>query len=180
MPPGRLAAALEVLVVATRLGLTSFGGPVAHLRYFRSEYVLRRRWLDEQTYADVMAHCQFPPGLARSQVGITIGIFRAELLGGLAAWLGFTLPSATLLVLFAHGIRGLARSPSSPSACSRRPGSRWPSRRRRPGRRSRCCAEGAAGLRSVLEHRHGEEGARIVHRDQVVDGELERFTGAEV
>lgn len=107
MPPGRLSAALEVLVVATRLGLTSFGGPVAHLGYFRNEYVVRRRWLDEQTYADVVALCQFLPGPASSQVGITVGIFRAGLLGGLAAWLGFTLPSATALVLFALGIRGL-------------------------------------------------------------------------
>ena len=107
MPPGRLSAALEVLVVATRLGLTSFGGPVAHLGYFRNEYVVRRRWLDEQTYADVVALCQFLPGPASSQVGITIGIFRAGLLGGLAAWLGFTLPSAIALVLFALGIRGL-------------------------------------------------------------------------
>ena len=107
MPSGRLAAALEVLVVATRLGLTSFGGPVAHLGYFRSEYVVRRRWLDEQTYADVVALCQFLPGPASSQVGIAIGIFRAGLLGGLAAWLGFTLPSAIALVLFALGIRGL-------------------------------------------------------------------------
>ena len=107
MPPGRLSAALEVLAVATRLGLTSFGGPVAHLGYFRSEYVVRRRWLDEQTYADVVALCQFLPGPASSRVGITIGIFRAGLPGGLAAWLGFTLPSATVLVLFALGIRGL-------------------------------------------------------------------------
>jgi len=107
MPSGRLAAALDVLVVATRLGLTSFGGPVAHLGYFRSEYVVRRRWLDEQTYADVVALCQFLPGPASSQVGIAIGIFRAGLLGGLAAWLGFTMPSAIALVLFAVGIRGL-------------------------------------------------------------------------
>ena len=107
MPSGRLAAAFEVLAVATRLGLTSFGGPVAHLGYFRSEYVVRRRWLDEQTYADVVALCQFLPGPASSQVGIAIGIFRAGLLGGLAAWLGFTLPSAIALVLFALGIRGL-------------------------------------------------------------------------
>ncbi|HEX5528634.1 MAG TPA: chromate efflux transporter [Methylomirabilota bacterium] len=107
MPSGRLAAAFEVLAVATRLGLTSFGGPVAHLGYFRSEYVVRRRWLDEQTYADVVALCQFLPGPASSQVGIAIGIFRAGLLGGLAAWLGFTLPSALALVLFALGIRGL-------------------------------------------------------------------------
>jgi chromate transporter len=96
-----------VLAVAARLGLTSFGGPVAHLGYFRSEYVVRRRWLDEHTYADVVALCQFLPGPASSQVGITIGIFRAGLLGGLAAWLGFTLPSALLLVLFALGVRGL-------------------------------------------------------------------------
>jgi chromate transporter len=107
MPSGRLVAALEVLAVATRLGLTSFGGPVAHLGYFRSEYVVRRRWLDEQTYADVVALCQFLPGPASSQVGIAIGIIRAGLLGGLAAWLGFTLPSAIALVLFALGIRGL-------------------------------------------------------------------------
>jgi len=107
MPSGRLAAALEVLAVATRLGLTSFGGPVAHLGYFRSEYVVRRRWVDEQTYADVVALCQFLPGPASSQVGIAIGIFRAGLLGALAAWVGFTLPSAIVLVLFALGIRGL-------------------------------------------------------------------------
>jgi chromate transporter len=107
MPPARLSATLEVLAVATRLGLTSFGGPVAHLGYFRSEYVVRRRWLDEQTYADVVALCQFLPGPASSQVGIAIGILRAGLPGGLAAWLGFTLPSAIVLVLFALGVRGL-------------------------------------------------------------------------
>ena len=107
MPSGRLAAALEVLAVATRLGLTSFGGPVAHLGYFRSEYVVRRRWVDEQTYADLVALCQFLPGPASSQVGIALGIFRAGLLGGLAAWLGFTLPSAIALVAFALGVRGL-------------------------------------------------------------------------
>jgi chromate transporter len=107
MPPHRLAAVLEVLGVATRLGLTSFGGPVAHRGYFRREYVVRRRWLDEQTYADVVALCQFLPGPASSQVGIAVGILRAGLAGGLAAWLGFTLPSAILLVLFARSIRGL-------------------------------------------------------------------------
>jgi chromate transporter len=98
---------LEVLAVATRLGLTSFGGPVAHLGYFRSEYVLRRRWVDEQTYADLVALCQFLPGPASSQLGIAIGILRAGLLGGFAAWVGFTLPSAVALVLFGLGIRGL-------------------------------------------------------------------------
>ena len=97
---------LEVLAVASRLGLTSFGGPVAHLGYYRSEYVVRRRWLDEPTYADLVALCQFLPGPASSQVGIAIGIFRAGLLGGLAAWVGFTLPSAIALVLFGLGIKG--------------------------------------------------------------------------
>jgi chromate transporter len=103
----RLRAVLEVLAVATRLGLTSFGGPVAHLGYYRSEYVLRRRWVDEQTYADLVALCQFLPGPASSQIGIAIGILRAGLLGGFAAWVGFTLPSAIALVLFGLGIRGL-------------------------------------------------------------------------
>ena len=98
MPSGRLAAALEVLAVATRLGLTSFGGPIAHLGYFRRSSSVRRRWLDERTYADLVALCQFLPGPASSQVGIAIGIVRAGLLGALAAWLGFTLPSAIALV----------------------------------------------------------------------------------
>ncbi len=101
--PGR-GAVLEVLAVSTRLGLTSFGGPVAHLGYFRDEYVVRRRWLDEQTYADLVALCQFLPGPASSQVGIGIGTLRAGPLGGLAAWLGFTLPSALALTAFAYGV----------------------------------------------------------------------------
>ena len=96
---------IEVLAVATRLGLTSFGGPVAHLGYFRDEYVVRRKWVDEQTYADLVALCQFLPGPASSQVGIAVGIGRAGLLGGLAAWVGFTLPSALALVAFAYGVR---------------------------------------------------------------------------
>jgi len=89
---------LEVLGVATRLGLTSFGGPIAHLGYFRDEYVIRRKWLDERSYADLVALCQFLPGPASSQVGIGIGIARAGLLDGFAAWLGFTLPSALALL----------------------------------------------------------------------------------
>src|SRR5882672_937798 len=100
-------SALEVLAAATRLGLTSFGGPVAHLGYFREEYVVRRKWLDEATYADLVALCQFLPGPASSQVGIAIGITRGGLLGGVAAWLGFTLPSAIALVAFAYGLRVL-------------------------------------------------------------------------
>jgi chromate transporter len=96
--------ALEVLAVATRLGLTSFGGPVAHLGYFHEEYVLRRKWLDEHRYADLVALCQFLPGPASSQVGIAVGITRAGLAGGVAAWLGFTLPSAIALVIFAFAV----------------------------------------------------------------------------
>ncbi|MGE3599565.1 MAG: chromate transporter [Dehalococcoidia bacterium] len=101
-PPG---SALEVLRASTRLGLTSFGGPVAHLGYFREEYVDRRRWLDDQSYADLVALCQFLPGPASSQVGIAIGILRAGLRGGVDAWLGFTLPSAIAMVIFAYSVR---------------------------------------------------------------------------
>ena len=95
----------EVFWVALRLGLTSFGGPIAHLGYFHDEYVVRRKWLNEETYADVVALCQFLPGPASSQVGIIVGIVRAGLLGGLFAWLAFTLPSAIALVLFAYGVQ---------------------------------------------------------------------------
>src|SRR6266540_303091 len=98
---------LEVLVVATRLGLTSFGGPIAHLGYFREEYVRRRKWIDEDAYADLVALCQFLPGPTSSQVGIAIGIVRAGLPGAVAAWLGFTLPSAIILVAFAFGLQRL-------------------------------------------------------------------------
>ena len=83
---------LEVLAVFLRLGLTSFGGPVAHLGYFRDEFVQRRRWLDDRGYADLVALCQFLPGPASSQVGIAVGLLRAGTLGALAAWIGFTLP----------------------------------------------------------------------------------------
>lgn len=95
---------LEVLGVFTRLGLTSFGGPIAHLGYMKTELVDRRRWADDATYADLVALCQFLPGPASSQVGIAMGIERAGLLGGLAAWIGFTLPSALALALFAMGL----------------------------------------------------------------------------
>jgi chromate transporter len=94
----------EVLLVFLRLGLTSFGGPIAHLGYFHEEFVVRRRWLDEKTYADLVALCQFLPGPASSQVGLAIGLSRAGYLGSLAAWVGFTMPSAIALVLFAYGV----------------------------------------------------------------------------
>jgi chromate transporter len=92
----------EVFAAALRLGLTSFGGPIAHLGYFRHEYVERRHWLDEASFADLVALCQSLPGPASSQLGIAIGTRRAGPLGGVAAWLGFTLPSAIILVLFAR------------------------------------------------------------------------------
>lgn len=91
----------EVLRVAARLGVTSFGGPVAHLGYFHEEYVVRRKWLDEPTYADLVALCQFLPGPASSQLGISIGLLRAGFWGAMAAWAGFTLPSAALMIAFA-------------------------------------------------------------------------------
>ena len=92
---------LEILFVSTRLGLTSFGGPVAHLGYFHEEYVRRRKWMDEKSYADLVALCQFLPGPASSQVGIGIGVMRAGVLGGIISFLGFTLPSVVALILFA-------------------------------------------------------------------------------
>ena len=93
-----------VFLVFLRLGLTSFGGPVAHLGYFREELVVRRRWLSERNYADLVALCQFLPGPASSQVGMALGLARAGYPGALAAWLGFTLPSAVALILFALGL----------------------------------------------------------------------------
>ena len=95
---------LEVFLVFLRLGLTSFGGPVAHLGYFRQDIVVHRGWLDEAAYADLVALCQFLPGPASSQVGIALGIRRAGLPGGVAAWIGFTAPSAAALILFAYGV----------------------------------------------------------------------------
>lgn len=95
--------AFEVLWVFLKLGLSSFGGPVAHLSYFRQEFVVRRRWLDEQTFADLVSLCQFLPGPASSQTGFAIGLMRAGFAGALAAFTGFTLPSAVALVLFAYG-----------------------------------------------------------------------------
>ncbi|KAA0939882.1 chromate efflux transporter [Psychrobacter sp. ANT_H59] len=97
-------SAWAVFLIFLRLGLTSFGGPVAHLGYFRDEFVIRRKWLTENSYADLIALCQFLPGPASSQVGIAIGLSRAGYTGALAAWTGFTLPSAIVLMLFAIGI----------------------------------------------------------------------------
>ena len=98
----------EILFVATRLGVTSFGGPIAHIGYFRDEYVVRRKWLDEESFAELVALCQFLPGPASSQLGIAIGTRRAGAVGGFAAWLGFTLPSALALILFAYGVHEFA------------------------------------------------------------------------
>jgi chromate transporter len=103
---GKTAALMEVLGVSLKLGLTSFGGPIAHLGYFHNEYIRRRKWLDERSYADLVALCQFLSGPASSQVGIGIGMLRAGVLGGIVAWLGFTLPSVIALVAFAFLLQG--------------------------------------------------------------------------
>jgi chromate transporter len=103
----RLGSPVEVLLAFFKLGVSCFGGPIAHIGYFRQEFVVRRRWLDEQTYADLVALCQFLPGPASSQVGFSLGLMRSGYLGGLAAWVGFTLPSAIALVLFAYGANAL-------------------------------------------------------------------------
>jgi chromate transporter len=100
--------AREVFGAFLRLGLTSFGGPIAHLGYFREEFVVRRKWLDDKAYADLVALCQFLPGPASSQTGFSIGLMRAGYAGALAAWTAFTLPSAIALVLFAYGAKALS------------------------------------------------------------------------
>ncbi len=103
---------LEIFLVFLKLGLTCFGGPAAHLGYFRAEFVERRRWLTERGYGDLVALAQFLPGPASSQTGFGIGLMRGGLPGGLAAWTGFTLPSAVLMVLFAFGAGSTAGSPA--------------------------------------------------------------------
>lgn len=103
----RFKLLFELLGVSTKLGLTSFGGPIAHLGYFHDEYVRRRKWMDERSYADLVALCQFLPGPASSQVGIGIGVMRAGLLGGVVAWFGFTIPSVIALVLFAYFLKSI-------------------------------------------------------------------------
>ena len=97
----------EVLLTFLRLGCTSFGGPVAHIGYFRTEFVERRRWLPEPSFADLVALCQFMPGPASSQLGMSIGLLRGGPLGMLAAWVGFTLPSALAMLAFAYGVEAL-------------------------------------------------------------------------
>ncbi len=97
------SSAWTIFLSFLRLGCTSFGGPIAHLGYFRNEFVIRRKWLDEATYADIVGLCQFLPGPASSQVGFTIGLLEGGPLGALAAWTAFTLPSALLMFAFAYG-----------------------------------------------------------------------------
>src|ERR1700748_2761933 len=105
-----LKSPLEILLFFLRLGCTCFGGPIAPLGYFRAEFVERRQWLTERAYADLVALSQFLPGPASSQTGFGIGLMRGGLPGGLAAWTGFTVPSAVLLVLFAFGAGSIAGS----------------------------------------------------------------------
>jgi len=107
VPSTPRGSAVEVFLVFLRLGLTSFGGPIAHLGYFRAELVARRRWIDERGYGELVALSQFLPGPSSSQVGFALGLLRAGPLGALAAFTGFTLPSAVLLVLFAFGVSGI-------------------------------------------------------------------------
>lgn len=99
-----------IFLIFLRLGLTSFGGPVAHLGFFREEFVTRRQWLSDRSYADLVALCQFLPGPASSQVGIALGLSRAGYRGAFAAWAGFTLPSAIVLIVFALGLSSFSNS----------------------------------------------------------------------
>lgn len=106
-PEEARTSVFDIFLIFLKLGLTSFGGPIAHLGYFRDEFVERRKWLNDHAYADLVALCQFLPGPASSQVGIALGLFRGGLPGALASWLGFTLPSAIALVLFAWVLSNL-------------------------------------------------------------------------
>lgn len=101
-PRSTIATLWEILKVSTQLGFTSFGGPIAHLGYFHDTYVKRKQWLNEKSYADLVALCQFLPGPASSQVGMGIGIIRGGLLGGIVSFIGFTLPSVIVLIVFAY------------------------------------------------------------------------------
>ncbi|MEO1275269.1 MAG: chromate transporter, partial [Pseudomonadota bacterium] len=107
---GGRSSFFEIFGIFLRLGLTSFGGPVAHIGYFREAFVERRRWLSDSAYADIVALCQFMPGPASSQVGFALGLMRGGGFGALAAWAGFTLPSAALLILFAYGLDAMGEA----------------------------------------------------------------------
>jgi chromate transporter len=104
----------ELFLIFLRLGLTSFGGPIAHLGYFRQEFVERRGWLTEQSFADLVALCQFLPGPTSSQVCYSIGMIRAGLFGAIASWFGFTLPSGLLMILAAYGIHWAGNPQAAP------------------------------------------------------------------
>src|SRR5690606_28170157 len=106
MSPHGAFASAEVFRAFLKLGLTAFGGPIAHLGYFREEFVQRRRWLDEAAYAELVALCQFLPGPASSQVGFALGLMRGGVSGALLAWLAFTVPSALFMLLVAYGADG--------------------------------------------------------------------------
>ena len=112
-PPSPRGSISEVFRAFLVLGLTSFGGPVAHIGYFRNAFVEKRRWLDDKSFADVVAMCQFLPGPASSQVGMAIGLLRAGIGGLIAAWVAFTAPSAILLTVFAYGVAALGGAGSS-------------------------------------------------------------------
>ncbi|WP_225231202.1 chromate transporter [Solibacillus faecavium] len=104
---GLFKTLIEIFFVSTKLGFTSFGGPIAHLGYFHEEYVRKRKWMDDKSYADLVALCQFLPGPASSQVGIGIGVVRAGAIGGIVSFIGFTLPSVVALIIFALVVQGL-------------------------------------------------------------------------
>ncbi|MEK4131061.1 chromate transporter [Solibacillus sp. FSL W8-0474] len=104
---GLFKTLIEIFFVSTKLGFTSFGGPIAHLGYFHEEYVRKRKWMDDKSYADLVALCQFLPGPASSQVGIGIGVVRAGARGGIVSFIGFTLPSVVALIIFALVVQGL-------------------------------------------------------------------------
>ncbi|MCC5813220.1 MAG: chromate efflux transporter [Leptospira sp.] len=101
---------LEIFLTSLRLGLTSFGGPIAHLGYFREEFVIKKKWMTEENYADLVALCQFLPGPASSQVGMGVGLSRGGIFGAILAWVGFTLPSSIVLILFGLGVTQLDMS----------------------------------------------------------------------
>lgn len=113
LPPSR-SRTVEVFTAFLKLGLVSFGGPVAHIGYFNEAFVTRRKWLSEAAYAEIVALCQFLPGPASSQAGMAIGLSRAGLLGAFAAWVGFTLPSALLMIAFAYGLGMVSDIASAP------------------------------------------------------------------